>query len=115
MLLGQQGWGEDEGEKSSGQSHGSNGRAERWNSDQLLNIPPVLSNAHVGDDGDGKLSDMLHLLLDEFLKLLRLFWNDVEEKLVVNLKGHLGLEPAVVDKLIDLEHGKLDEVRSSAL
>src|SRR5258708_7518771 len=58
---------------------------------------------------------MLHLSFDKFLKLLRLLWNDVKEKLVVNLKRHLRLELAIADELIDLQHRQLDKVRGSSL
>src|SRR6266851_2913133 len=58
---------------------------------------------------------MLHLSFDKFPKLLRLLWNDVEEKLVVNLKRHLRLQLAIADKLIDLQHRQLDKIRSSTL
>src|SRR5258705_6019940 len=58
---------------------------------------------------------MLHLALDEFLKLFRLLWHNIEEKLVVYLKRHLRLEFEIADKLIDLQHRQLDKVRSSSL
>ena len=38
---------------------------------------------------------MLHLVLDEFLKLFGLLGDDVEEQFVVDLEGHAGLELAV--------------------
>src|SRR5260370_41725440 len=58
---------------------------------------------------------MLHLSFEKFTKLLRLLWNDVEEKLVVNLKRHLRLQLAIADKLIDLQHHQLDKIGSSTL
>src|SRR6202044_486283 len=80
-----------------------------------LDIAPVHTNSHFCNNRDRKLRTMLHLSPDQLLELLGFLWNHIEEQLVVNLKRHLRLQPAVTDELIDLQHRQLDQIGSSSL
>src|SRR3984957_3319514 len=80
-----------------------------------LDIAPVHTNSHLCNNRDRKLRNMLHLSPDQLLKLLGFLWNHIEEQLVVNLKRHPRLQPAVTNKLIDLQHRQLDQIGSSSL
>src|SRR3984885_4421941 len=80
-----------------------------------LDIAPVISEAHVGDYGDGEFGYVFHLVLDELLEFFGFGGDDVEEELVVDLEGHAGAEFAGGDGGVDADHGQFDEVGGGAL
>ena len=55
---------------------------------ESFDIAPVVAEAYVGDDGDGELGYVFHLVLDQLLHRFGLFRDYVEEELVVDLQGH---------------------------
>ena len=61
----------------------------------LLDVAPVGAESYFGEDGDGELGDVFHLLLDEGLQFVGLGGEDVEEEFVVDLEGHAGAELAL--------------------
>lgn len=65
----------------------------------LVCFEPVMSDAAVGDEGDGEVDGILHLVHDDSADGLHLRGRDVEVQFVVHLHDHLRSDGLSVNHL----------------
>ena len=81
----------------------------------LVCLKPVLTEAGVGDEGNGHVEGVLHLFQDDTLYFFLLVRIDAEVEFVVYLENHLALDAFSLETLEDMNHCYLDDVGSSTL
>ena len=97
--------------------------ARRWPRDAprntsrrpLIHIAPVGAGAHFDHQRNREFVDSFHFFLDQLLKDVFFFDGRFKEQFIVNLQDHPGGEFFFPEALVDGDHGKFDEIRSSAL
>ena len=88
----------------------------------LVCFEPVLAYSTIGDEGDGKSDNALHLLKDNASHLLYLVLGDIEVEFVMHLHNHLRTERFArsgvflgMQTMPDTDHSHLDDVGGSTL
>ena len=80
-----------------------------------LRIPPVFTNSDIRDQGHFELIHLLHFVLYHRGKSLGLVGRSFEYEFVMHLQQHGGLVFLIAQPAVNMNHGKLDEIRGSAL
>ena len=81
----------------------------------LMGFKPVVTEAGVGNEGNGHVEGVLHLFDDDMLYFFFLVRIDAEVEFVVYLQNHFGTNAFCLKTLEDMNHCHLDDVGSSTL
>src|SRR5439155_13287649 len=85
------------------------------NADALLGFGPRGTEPEVDDERDLQGAHGLHDLAHERVDALTFVERHLEHEFVVDGEDHAGPEAAVVERLIELDHGQLENVGGGAL
>src|SRR5688572_28140397 len=81
----------------------------------LLGLHPVVADAYIDDQGHRKHRGLLHLVLDNARHDLDFIRRSLENKLVMNLKDHLRSQARYSQRVVDPDHGDLDQISGRPL
>ena len=83
--------------------------------ERLVGFQPIVTDAALGDEGHGEVDSVLHGTDNYLADLIDLVNRDVEVQFVMHLHDHLRLQVALLEFIMNGDHGNLDDIGSRTL